>query len=147
LYISSAASAPPPPPPPLHNIERRTWAVTCDFFAVNCIENIYKSDKLVAYNFSCSIFLHIYAVELTKIALTETEDFNSINIVIKFKLLEEENGKVQCLFCTMHGLSVEVHFTIYAESAYMVILNRGLCHLKNTDKQYFVAFVKSHWGV
>jgi len=47
----------------------------------------------------------------------------------------------------MCGMSVEVHFTIYAESAYMDILNRGLCREKNTDKWYFVALLKSGWGV
>ena len=30
---------------------------------------------------------------------------------------------------------------IYAESAYMDVINRGLCHEENTDKQYFVAFL------
>jgi len=47
----------------------------------------------------------------------------------------------------MYGLSEEVHVTIYAESAYVDIINRSLYHEKNTDKQYFVAFLKSEWGV
>ena len=42
---------------------------------------------------------------------------------------------------------MEVHFTMYVESAYMDIINRGLCHEKNADKRYFVAVLKSGWGV
>ena len=30
---------------------------------------------------------------------------------------------------------------------YMDIMNRGLCHEKNTNKQDFVALLKSEWGV
>jgi len=47
----------------------------------------------------------------------------------------------------VYGLSVELRFMIYAESAYMDIINRGLCHKKNTDKQYLVDLLKSGWGV
>jgi len=46
------------------------------------------------YHFSCSLFLDICTLELTKITLTETEDFNSVNVVIQFRLLEEDSGKV-----------------------------------------------------
>jgi hypothetical protein len=77
-------------------------------------------------------------LELTKITVTETEDFNSIKLVIKLKLLKEENSEIQYLFSTAYGISMERQFGIYEKSPYMDIINRNLCHEKNINKQYFV---------